>query len=45
MSELRMLGNCLLGSRPVLDFDIQFDSTPHWKLQKEVLCQVSLVVI
>lgn len=40
MEELKLTGNCLKGSRPILSFDEQFDSAPHWKLLKELLTQV-----
>jgi ribosome biogenesis protein BRX1 len=40
MSELRMTGNCLKGSRAVLHFDKQFDSAPHWQLSREMLAQM-----
>ncbi|KAI6192158.1 Ribosome biogenesis protein BRX1-like protein [Aphelenchoides bicaudatus] len=36
MQELRMTGNCLKGSRPLLSFDPQFDSEPHLQLVKEI---------
>jgi len=39
MSELHLTGNCLKGSRPIVSFDKTFDSTPHYKLIKEVLMQ------
>ncbi|PWN26245.1 Brix-domain-containing protein [Jaminaea rosea] len=39
MDELKMTGNCLKGSRPVLSFDAAFDSSPHWSLLKEMLTQ------
>lgn len=42
MDELKMTGNCLKGSRPVLSFDKAFEDKPHWKLLKEMLTQVSL---
>jgi len=35
--ELRMTGNCLKGSRPLLSFDAEFDEKPHYKLIKEHL--------
>jgi ribosome biogenesis protein BRX1 len=38
MDELRMTGNHLKGTRPLLSFDKAFDSSPHWKLIKEILC-------
>lgn len=37
MDELNFTGNCLKGSRPVLSFDHRFDTTPHYKLIKELL--------
>ncbi|KAJ3442977.1 ribosome biogenesis protein brx1 [Anaeramoeba flamelloides] len=40
MSELNMIGNCLNGSRPILTFDKAFDSQPHYKLAKELFCQI-----
>jgi len=36
MQELKMTGNCLKGSRPLLSFDPQFDSEPHLQLIKEI---------
>lgn len=36
MDELNFTGNCLKGSRPVLSFDSRFDSSPHYKLIKEM---------
>ena len=41
MDELKMTGNCLKGSRPIVVFDKQFDDAPHWKVIKEVLMNVS----
>jgi ribosome biogenesis protein BRX1 len=37
MEELHFSGNCLRGSRPVLSFDANFDSQPHWRLIRELL--------
>ncbi|VDN06831.1 unnamed protein product [Thelazia callipaeda] len=39
MDELRLSGNCLKGSRPVLSFDSSFDSQPCFALIKELLKQ------
>lgn len=39
MSELKMTGNCLKGSRPFLSFDQEFDKEAHWSLIKELLIQ------
>lgn len=41
MDELKMTGNCLKGSRPIVVFDNTFDQDPHWRLIKEVMMQVS----
>jgi hypothetical protein len=41
MDELKMTGNCLKGSRPIVSFDKQFDSEPHWRVIKELLTHVS----
>lgn len=40
MAELKLTGNHLKGSRPVLSFDAGFDAQPHLQLLKEVLTQV-----
>ena len=40
MEELRMTGNCMLGSRPLLDFDANFDSSQPWKLIKQLLINI-----
>ena len=40
MEELRLTGNCLKGSRPVLSFDAAFDKEPHLKLLKELFTQI-----
>jgi len=37
--ELRMTGNCIKGSRPLLSFDGVFDENPHYKVLKEILIQ------
>lgn len=39
MAELKMTGNCLRGSRPLLSFDSKFDEVPHLKLLKELFTQ------
>lgn len=39
MDELRLTGNCLRGSRPLLSFDRNFEAAPHWQLVKELLTQ------
>ncbi|CAG9530138.1 unnamed protein product [Cercopithifilaria johnstoni] len=39
MDEVRMSGNCLKGSRPVLSFDSTFDSQAHFSLIKQLLLQ------
>ena len=40
MEELKLTGNCLKGSRPLLAFNDEFDLEPHWKIMKELLIQV-----
>lgn len=40
MGELKLTGNCLHGSRPLLSFDPQFDEVPYLKLLKELFTQV-----
>jgi hypothetical protein len=40
MEELKLTGNHLKGSRPLLTFSTNFDEQPHWKLVKEMLTQV-----
>ena len=39
MSEIKLTGNCLKGSRPLLQFDASFDETHHGILLKEMLQQ------
>jgi ribosome biogenesis protein BRX1 len=36
MDELKLTGNCLLGSRPLLLFDSKFDEIPHLQLLKQI---------
>uniref|UniRef100_A0A8C5AKD7 Ribosome biogenesis protein BRX1 homolog n=1 Tax=Gadus morhua TaxID=8049 RepID=A0A8C5AKD7_GADMO len=39
LAELKMTGNCLKGSRPLLSFDPKFDKEPHLALLKELFTQ------
>ncbi|XP_041826141.1 ribosome biogenesis protein BRX1 homolog [Melanotaenia boesemani] len=39
LAELKMTGNCLKGSRPLLSFDPKFDSEPHYAVLKELFIQ------
>ncbi|XP_037341318.1 ribosome biogenesis protein BRX1 homolog [Pungitius pungitius] len=39
LAELKMTGNCLKGSRPLLSFDPKFDTEPHLALLKELFTQ------
>ncbi|TKS84359.1 Ribosome biogenesis protein BRX1 -like protein [Collichthys lucidus] len=39
LAELKMTGNCLKGSRPLLSFDPKFDQEPHYALLKELFTQ------
>lgn len=43
MKELKMTGNCLKGTRPLLSFDSSFDAKPHWSLLKELMTQVQSI--
>ncbi|XP_019387484.1 PREDICTED: ribosome biogenesis protein BRX1 homolog [Crocodylus porosus] len=40
LAELKMTGNCLRGSRPLLSFDQAFDQEPHYALLKELFIQI-----
>jgi len=40
LAELKLIGNCLLGSRPILMFDKNFDNAAHWQLLKALLCRI-----
>ncbi|KAF5960193.1 hypothetical protein HYC85_001402 [Camellia sinensis] len=40
MEELKLTGNHLKGSRPLLTFSTNFDKDPHWKLLKEIIMQM-----
>eukprot|EP00474_Spongospora_subterranea_P009491 CRZ09949.1 hypothetical protein [Spongospora subterranea] len=40
MDELKLTGNCLKGSRPVLSFDAAFDRQPHLTLLKQMFIQI-----
>ncbi|XP_076277278.1 ribosome biogenesis protein BRX1 homolog [Lasioglossum baleicum] len=40
MGELKLTGNCLKGSRPLLSFDENFDGKPHYSLLKELFIQI-----
>ena len=40
MSDLRLTGNCLLGSRPILSFDGAFGGSPHLQLLRQLLTNV-----
>lgn len=37
MDELKLTGNCMIGSRPLLNFDAGFEKSPHFKLMKSLL--------
>jgi len=39
MDELKLTGNCLKGSRPILSFDSNFQKSPHLALLKELFAQ------
>jgi ribosome biogenesis protein BRX1 len=40
MDELRLTGNCMKGSRPILTFDESFDRLGHLKLIKEMFTDI-----
>lgn len=40
MDELKMTGNTLRGSRPLLAFDSAFETSPHMRLLKELFMQI-----
>lgn len=40
MAELKMTGNCLKSSRPLLSFDKNFDAHPHLAVLKELFTQI-----
>lgn len=40
MDELRLTGNCLKGSRPILSFDNSFEKFGHLKLVKELFTDI-----
>lgn len=40
MEELKLTGNCLKGSRPLLAFGDEFDAQPEFKVVKELLVQI-----
>eukprot|EP01112_Ceratiomyxa_fruticulosa_P022236 TRINITY_DN8086_c0_g1_i1.p1 TRINITY_DN8086_c0_g1~~TRINITY_DN8086_c0_g1_i1.p1 ORF type:complete len:336 (-),score=71.82 TRINITY_DN8086_c0_g1_i1:243-1166(-) len=43
MSELKLTGNCLKGSRGIVNFNSEFDSSPHLQVCKEILAQTFMV--
>lgn len=40
MDELKLTGNCMIGSRPLLNFDSAFDTAPHLQLMKATLMDI-----
>ncbi|KAL1361046.1 hypothetical protein HN51_006417 [Arachis hypogaea] len=40
MEELKLTGNHLKGSRPILTFSTNFEKDAHWRLLKEMLLQI-----
>ncbi|VVC44966.1 Brix domain,Anticodon-binding [Cinara cedri] len=39
-AELKLTGNCLKGSRPILSFDNSFEEHPHFSLLREMFTQI-----
>ena len=37
MEELKLTGNCMIGSRPLLNFDVGFEANAHFTLMKALL--------
>ncbi len=44
-AELKLTGNCLRGSRPILSFDRAFEKEAHLKVLKELFTQVGVDLI
>jgi len=40
MRDLRLSGNCLLGSRPILSFDAGFQQAPHLQVLQQLLAHI-----
>lgn len=40
MADIKLIGNCLKGSRPILSFDQYFEKIPHLQLIKELFIQI-----
>lgn len=40
MAEVKLTGNCLRYTRPILNFDLNFNSSSTSKLMKEMLQQI-----
>lgn len=40
MADLKFIGNCLLGSRPVLSFDQNFEKMSHLSMIKDLFVQI-----
>lgn len=40
MMEMKMSGNCLKASRPIISFDSTFDDAPHLTIIKNILTQI-----
>ncbi|XP_063989655.1 ribosome biogenesis protein BRX1 homolog [Diachasmimorpha longicaudata] len=40
MGEMKLTGNCLKGSRPILSFDENFSTNPHYALLRELFTQI-----
>ena len=44
MGEMKLVGNCLKASRPLLSFDSNFDKFQHYAMLKEMFIQVSVLI-
>ena len=43
MDELKLTGNCLKGSRPLVSFDENFATDP-WSTMKDLLTRVNILI-
>ena len=45
MDELKLTGNCMIGSRPLLNFDASFDAQPHLQLLKSKFLVITNILL
>lgn len=39
-ADIKLIGNCLKGSRPIVSFDHNFDKIPHLQIIKDIFSQI-----